>query len=85
MNCTHHLMWIVPVRSGLHQCIQCWQVVTRKDVAAKFEDLPPAFQRRWQEHEKNGQPATSAASPSREPARAAPPDAASASESDSES
>ena len=75
MNCPHHLMWIVPVRHGLHQCIQCWQVVGRKDVASKFEDLPPAFQRRWEEHEKEGQP-DPAVAPA--PRTAAPPAAVAA-------
>jgi hypothetical protein len=54
MICSHHVMWVKPVARGLHQCIQCSQVVTRKDIYPAFEDLPLEFQRRWEEHEKAG-------------------------------
>jgi hypothetical protein len=74
MNCPHHVAWLIPVRHGLHQCIQCWQVVTRKDVVPKFEDLPPEFQQRWEAHEKDGQPArAAAAAPKTSAPPAAPP------------
>jgi hypothetical protein len=53
MNCVHHVMWVVPVPGGLHQCIQCQLVVGKKDVSPKFEDLTPEFQRRWTEHERS--------------------------------
>ncbi len=56
MNCPHHVAWLLPVRDGLHQCFQCWEVVTRKDITPKFEDLPPEFQRRWDAHESQGRP-----------------------------
>ena len=52
MMCLHHVMWVKPVKRGLHQCIQCGQAVTRKDIYPKFEDLSAEFQRRWEEHEK---------------------------------
>ena len=75
MNCPHHVAWLLPVRQGLHQCFQCWQVVTRKEITPKFEDLPTEFQRRWEDHEKEGPPATGApaskaASPSSPPSPA---------------
>ncbi len=54
MNCPHHVQWVVPVAHGLHQCIQCYEVVTRKDVTPKFEELPPEMQARWDAHEKTG-------------------------------
>ena len=63
MNCPHHIMWIVEREHGLHQCIQCQQVVTRKDVTPRFEDLGPLLQQRWQAHETSGQPAVVAATP----------------------
>jgi hypothetical protein len=52
MMCLHHVMWVKAVKHGIHQCIQCGQVVTRKDIYPKFEDLPAEFQQRWEEHEK---------------------------------
>jgi hypothetical protein len=72
MNCQHHVAWILPVRKGLHQCFQCWEVVTRKDVTPKFEDLSPEFQGRWEAHEREGQPAPAAA-PKAPPTSAPPP------------
>ena len=61
LNCPHHVMWVVAVEHGLHQCIQCRQVVTSKDITPKFEDLPLEFQQRWEAHEKKEQPAAAAA------------------------
>ncbi len=51
LNCVHHVQWAVEAPGGLHQCLQCSQVVTRKDVTPRWEDLPEAFRRRWEEHE----------------------------------
>lgn len=51
LNCVHHVQWVQEVADGLHQCILCQQVVQKKDVYPKFEDLPEAFRRRWDEHE----------------------------------
>jgi hypothetical protein len=51
LNCPHHIQWVRPVPGGLHQCIQCFQVVTKKDVIPKFEDLPEEFRRLWDMHE----------------------------------
>lgn len=56
MNCPHHVSWVKPVGGGLHQCFQCWEVVTSKDIIPKFEDLPAELQRRWEAHEKAGRP-----------------------------
>jgi len=51
LNCVHHVQWVREVPGGLHQCIHCQQVVTRKDVTPRFEDLPDGFRRRWEAHE----------------------------------
>lgn len=51
LNCQHHISWIRRVENGLHQCNLCQQVVTKKDVYPKLEDLPPEVLRRWDEHE----------------------------------
>ncbi|HZY03150.1 MAG TPA: hypothetical protein VFF02_06585 [Anaeromyxobacteraceae bacterium] len=51
MNCPHHIQWIVPVNDGLHQCLQCTEVVTKKDITPKFEELGPEVQKRWDAHE----------------------------------
>jgi hypothetical protein len=39
------------VDGGLHQCILCTQVVSKKDVYPKLEDLPEEFRLRWDAHE----------------------------------
>ncbi len=44
-------MWIREVPGGLHQCIQCLQVVTAKDVYPKLEDLPENLRYQWEAHE----------------------------------
>ena len=62
LTCVHHVQWIRPVPGGLHQCIQCFQVVTRKDVYPRFDDLSDEFRRRWEEHEAT-RPAPDAAPP----------------------
>jgi hypothetical protein len=49
-------MWVRAVPGGLHQCILCRQVVTRKDVYPKLEDLSEELRRRWDEHEANADP-----------------------------
>ena len=51
LTCTHHIQWVRPVENGLHQCILCFQVVGRKDVYPKLEDLPPEVRSRWDAHE----------------------------------
>ncbi len=54
LTCIHHVQWIREVPGGLHQCIQCFQVLARKDVYPRFEDLPEWVRRRWDEHEASG-------------------------------
>jgi hypothetical protein len=55
LNCQHHVQWVRPVEGGLHQCILCQQVVTKKDVYPKLEDLPAEFRARWDAHEATRQ------------------------------
>jgi len=59
LNCPHHVMWVVPVEQGLHQCIQCGKVVTRKDITPNFEDLSPELRQRWETHERGQLPGRS--------------------------
>ncbi len=54
LTCVHHVQWVRSVEGGLHQCILCQQVVGKKDVYPKLEDLPEEFRRRWDEHEAAG-------------------------------
>lgn len=65
LNCQHHIQWVTEVPGGLHQCIQCTRVVTKKDVEPRMEDLPPEFERRWDAWEATRQqePAVAAAAP----------------------
>jgi hypothetical protein len=56
LNCLHHVQWVRRVPGGLHQCIQCFQVVTKKDIYPKCEDLTEEFRRRWDEHEATRPP-----------------------------
>ncbi|HEY6106679.1 MAG TPA: hypothetical protein VIV59_11890 [Anaeromyxobacteraceae bacterium] len=67
MNCPHHIQWIVPVTQGLHQCLQCTEVVTKKDVTPKFEDLGPEIQKRWDAHEAAAKPPAPAPVPAAAP------------------
>ncbi len=74
-TCLHHVQWVRRVPGGLHQCIQCFQVVAKKDVYPKYEDqdvypkyedLSDEFRRRWEDHEATRpSPPTPAAEPSR--------------------
>ena len=63
MNCPHHIQWIVPVNDGLHQCLQCTEVVTKKDVTPRFEELGPEVQKRWDAHEASAKPRDPAVPP----------------------
>jgi hypothetical protein len=56
MNCPHHIQWVVPVAYGQHQCTLCYDLVVKKDVTPKFEDLPVEFQKRWDTHEASWKP-----------------------------
>jgi hypothetical protein len=51
LNCPHHVQWVRRVPGGLHQCILCFQVVTKKDIYPKYEDLSDEFRQRWDAHE----------------------------------
>lgn len=55
LTCVHHVQWVRPIASGLHQCILCQQVVAKKDVYPKLEDLPLDYRSRWDAHEATGQ------------------------------
>jgi len=64
MNCPHHIQWVIEAENGLHQCLQCFDVVTKKDVTPKFEDLGAELQKRWDAHEARApKPAAPAAAP----------------------
>jgi hypothetical protein len=71
MNCPHHIQWVVPVAFGQHQCMQCWDLVTRKDVTPKFEDLAPDLQKAWEAHEATYKQPSSPPAPA--PAKPASP------------
>ncbi len=66
LNCPHHISWVRPVEGGLHQCILCTQVVTKKDVYPKLEDLTEELRRRWDAHEAT-RPAPAPPSPPEKP------------------
>jgi hypothetical protein len=55
LACVHHISWVKPIEGGKHQCQYCKEVVTKKDVYPKFEDLGAAFAAKWDRHEK-GEP-----------------------------
>ncbi len=57
LTCVHAVQWVRRVAGGLHQCILCQQVVGRKDVYPRFEDLTPEFRARWEAHERSAQDA----------------------------
>ena len=65
MNCPHHVQWVIEAPNGLHQCLHCYDAVTKKDVTPRFEDLGAEFQRRWDAHEAT---APKAAPPAAAPA-----------------
>jgi len=73
MNCPHHIQWVVPVAYGQHQCMQCWDLVTRKDVTPKFEDLAPDLQKKWEAHEATYKPPAAPPAPAPAAAPAKPP------------
>jgi hypothetical protein len=55
LTCVHHVQWVRPIAGGLHQCILCQQVVGKKDVYPKLEDLSLEYRSRWDAHEAAGQ------------------------------
>lgn len=54
LACTHFVSWVVPVEGGKHQCVYCHATVAKKDIYPKFDDLGPAYQQKWDAHEKGG-------------------------------
>jgi hypothetical protein len=61
LNCVHHVQWVREVPGGLHQCLQCLQVVGAKEVTPRFEDLPEEFRLRWHAHEASREAASASA------------------------
>jgi hypothetical protein len=55
--CQHHVSWIVEVEPGVHQCIQCFEAVEKKQITPKFDEMPEAFRRRWDAFEHGEVPA----------------------------
>ena len=62
LSCIHHVTWLRAVEGGKHQCSYCREIVTKKDIYPKFEDLGAEFQQRWDRHEQ-GEGAKSPAPP----------------------
>jgi len=52
LACIHHVSWVVPVDGNKHQCLYCREIVAKKDIYPKFEDLGADYQARWDRHEK---------------------------------
>ena len=52
LSCIHHVTWLRAIEGGKHQCTYCREIVTKKDIYPKFEDLGAEFQQRWDRHEK---------------------------------
>jgi hypothetical protein len=75
LTCQHHIQWVRQVAGGLHQCILCTQVVTKKDIYPKLEDLPEEFRRRWEAHEATRPPAEPVSAEAAAKPKAPPPTA----------
>ncbi len=56
LACIHHVSWIKPVEGGKHQCSYCKELVEKKKIYPKFEELGAAFQAKWERHEKGEPP-----------------------------
>jgi hypothetical protein len=52
LACIHHVSWLAAIPGGKHQCLYCREIVTKKDIYPKFEDLGAEFQQKWDRHEK---------------------------------
>lgn len=76
LTCQHHIQWVRQVAGGLHQCILCTQVVTKKDIYPKLEDLPEEFRRRWEAHEATRPPAEPVSAEAAAKPKAPPPNPA---------
>ncbi|HSM93553.1 MAG TPA: hypothetical protein VLT47_11770 [Anaeromyxobacteraceae bacterium] len=55
--CQHHISWVVEVDPGIHQCIQCFERVDKKQITPKFETLSTELQRDWDDFEAGKHPA----------------------------
>jgi hypothetical protein len=52
LACTHYVSWVIPIEGGKHLCQYCREVVAKKNIYPKWEDLGEEFQKRWDAHEK---------------------------------
>ena len=57
LACIHHVSWVVPVEGGKHQCLYCREIVAKKDIYPKFEEMGVDYQTKWDQHEKGPAPA----------------------------
>jgi hypothetical protein len=62
LACTHYVSWVVPAEGGKHQCLYCREMVAKKEIFPKFEDLGADYQKKWDAHEK-GETAAAAPKP----------------------
>lgn len=63
LACTHFVSWVIPVEGGKHQCQYCREIVTKKEITPKFEDLGAEYQKKWDAHEKGEAAAATATAP----------------------
>ena len=63
MNCPHHIQLVIEAPAGLHQCLQCFEAVAKKDITPKFEDFGAELQKRWDAHEAKAPKAAAPATP----------------------
>jgi hypothetical protein len=63
LACIHHVTWLRRIEGGKHQCGYCGDIVTKKEIYPKFEDLGTDFQLNWDRHEKGEAAKPSAESP----------------------
>ena len=38
--CQHHVSWVIEVDPGIHQCIQCFERVEKRQITPRFDELP---------------------------------------------
>lgn len=76
LSCIHFVSWVIPVEAGQHRCRYCGEIVTKKTLYPKFDDLGAEFQRRWDAHEATGPAPVAPAKPAApKPAEAKPAEA----------
>jgi hypothetical protein len=54
LACIHHVSWVVPTEGGKHTCLYCKEVVAKKNVYPKWEEMGAEYQRKWDAHEQGG-------------------------------